>query len=276
MRLGHGSRGHGPRGRMRGKMMQTLEIPCESTTVIGSFHGPADAGRLILIATVGSGNHLNPRYRFLARNISGEDMRVLLFDLLTEEEGAEDRRSGRHRNQSGLLAARLAAVTHWAGHLEESSPAALGLFGTGAGGNAALMAAGALVGAVHAVAVADACVDISPRALAHLRAATLLICGGADDFGRRSNEVAFSQLGCVKDLRTVAGAEGMADGDYLETVSELARAWFRRHLKIPKEAKRDCDATLPAFSRASPDTPGERAIAFPGIRRGSMSCARNG
>ena len=175
-------------------------------------------------------------------------MRVLLFDLLTEEEAGEDRRSGRHRNHGGLLAARLAAVTHWAGHREESSAPALGLFGTGAGGNAALMAAGALVGAVQAVVVADAFVNLTPGALAHLRAATLLMCGGVDDVGRRSNEAAFSQLGCVKDLQTVEGAEGMADGDYLEAVSELAREWFRRHLKIPEGAKRDCETRLPAFS----------------------------
>jgi putative phosphoribosyl transferase len=71
-----------------------------------------------------------------------------------------------------------------------------------------------------------------PAALEAVRAPTLLIVGGADHGVIELNEQALGRLRCESQLEIVPGATHLfEEPGTLEQVSELAAAWFARHLQ---------------------------------------------
>ena len=73
--------------------------------------------------------------------------------------------------------------------------------------------------------------DLAGRALALVRAPTLLIVGGRDAQVLELNREAFAQLTCEKRLEIVPGATHLfEEPGALDRVALLARDWFERHL----------------------------------------------
>ena len=73
--------------------------------------------------------------------LNGAGLGTLLFDLLTKEEEAIDRRAGRLRFNISLLSQRLLAATDWLLAQATCAVVRLGYFGASTGGAAALVAA---------------------------------------------------------------------------------------------------------------------------------------
>jgi putative phosphoribosyl transferase len=64
-----------------------------------------------------------------------------------------------------------------------------------------------------------------------VRAATLLIVGGADLPVLEMNRRALEQMRCIKELSIVSGATHLfEEPGALESVAALASRWFRQHL----------------------------------------------
>jgi putative phosphoribosyl transferase len=212
--------------------MNEIFIPLKEVKLGGELNLPPDASRLVLFAHgSGSGRH-SSRNQFVARTLRAQGkVGTLLFDLLTAEESAEAQT--RHlRFNIPLLAERLVAVTRWVLDEVATRDLHVGYFGSSTGAAAALVAAAELRDTVSAVVSRGGRPDLAGDALSRVRAATLLIVGGADKPVIPLNEEAYYMLHCERALRIVPEATHLFEEEgTLEKVAQLAADWFAAHLQ---------------------------------------------
>ena len=196
----------------------TLAVPPGAPGVIAFAHGSGSSRK-------------SPRNRFVAAVLHEAGLGTLLFDLLSREEEAIDRRTAHLRFDIDLLARRLVVAVDWLGERAATRELAVGLFGASTGGAAALVAAAARPQAVGAVVSRGGRPDLAGSALAQVRAPTLLLVGGADPQVIALNRAAFARLTGEKELHLVPGAGHLfEEPGALEEVARRAADWFTRHL----------------------------------------------
>lgn len=183
--------------------------------------------RGLVVFAHGSGSGRNSRRNLLvAETLQQQGFSTLLFDLLTPDE-ADDRSNV---FDIPLLAQRMLAAL-------DALPAqaqgqALGLFGASTGAAAALVAAAQRPDSVQAVVSRGGRPDLARDHLAQVRAATLLIVGGADTEVLALNRAAYALLRCEKRIDVVPRATHLfEEAGTLETVAALASSWFSEHLR---------------------------------------------
>jgi pimeloyl-ACP methyl ester carboxylesterase len=168
----------------------------------------------------------------VARALGRAGLATLLIDLLTAMEEEEERFTRHHRFDIDLLAERLVGATHWLLVDPRTAGLPIGYFGASTGAAAALVAAAREPDRVAAVVSRGGRPDLAGRALAQVRAPTLLIVGGADDAVLALNREALARLPGEARLEIVPDATHLfEEPGALETVAELAAGWFRQHLR---------------------------------------------
>ncbi|WP_030914239.1 phosphoribosyltransferase family protein [Streptosporangium amethystogenes] len=183
-------------------------------------------GVVVFVHGSGSSRH-SPRNRYVAGVLNGAGLGTLLFDLLTLEEGADRG----NVFDIGLLAERLVRVTGWLGGQPWAAGLPVGYFGASTGAAAALWAAAEPGCEVAAVVSRGGRPDLAGSRLPEVRAATLLIVGGADGVVLDLNRAAQERLRCESLLQVVPGATHLfEEPGALESVAALARDWFTGHL----------------------------------------------
>ena len=196
---------------------------------------PDDAkGFVVFVHGSGSSRH-SPRNQYVAQTLQEGGMATLLFDLLTAEEEELDLRTRQWRFDITTLANRTAAVLEWLDLQPFAYGLKKGLFGSGTGAAAALMAAAELPELVAAVVSRGGLPDLAGQKLAEVEAPTLLIVGGRDQTVIDLNEQALSQLqpGLGAKMIVVTGATHLfEEPGALEEAAHLSRDWFQRHLSI--------------------------------------------
>ncbi len=197
----------------------------------GDLSTPANATGVVVFAHGSGSSRHSPRNRFVAAELQRSGLATLLLDLLTPgEEAADEESGGTLRFDIDLLAERLEVAAVWARSVLPWAPAQTGYFGASTGAAAALVAA-AHQADLGAVVSRGGRPDLADRALAAVRAPTLLIVGGADHAVLDLNREAFARLRCEKRLEVVPGATHLfEEPGALERVAELAAAWFREHM----------------------------------------------
>jgi dienelactone hydrolase len=201
-------------------------------TLDGYITVPEGARGIVLFAHgSGSGRH-SPRNQAVARTLREGGLGTLLFDLLTPEEEAVDRRNAKLRFDIGLLATRLAEAAEWLERQPSLRDLKVGYFGSSTGGAAALVAAAEAPDRCGAVVSRGGRPDLAGPALPSVRAPTLLIVGGHDEPVLDLNRQALAQLRCEKRLEVVPGATHLfEEPGTLEKVSALATDWFEKFLR---------------------------------------------
>lgn len=215
----------------RGGGERPVRIPIGSTELEGILAVPESARGVVLFAHgSGSGRH-SPRNRQVADVLRGAGLATLLIDLLTQDEEAEDVRTGHLRFDIGLLAERLAGATGWLKESPDTRALRIGYFGASTGAGAALVAAAKLPKDVGAVVSRGGRPDLAGDALGRVRAPTLLIVGGNDHRVIEMNEEAMDRLRSEKRLEIVPGATHLfEEPGTLDEVARLAADWFQLHL----------------------------------------------
>jgi dienelactone hydrolase len=199
----------------------------------GALELPANPLGLVIFAHGSGSSRFSPRNNFVAGGLRVRGLGTLLFDLLTETEAADRR----NVFDIPLLARRVIEAVKWAKVDSDVGALPIGLFGASTGAAAALVAAAEAPQAVQAVVSRGGRPDLAGEALPRVRAATLLIVGGADYGVIELNEAAFSELVCEKRLEIVPGATHLfEESGALEAVVELARDWFETMLAGHKPA----------------------------------------
>jgi pimeloyl-ACP methyl ester carboxylesterase len=213
------------------QVQRAVEIKAGDVSLDGELEIPAQATGLVLFAHGSGSSRHSPRNQFVARTLREAGLGTLLFDLLTQEEEAEDQYTGALRFDIRLLASRLGAATNWVWKENDLAELTVGFFGSSTGGGAALVTAADLGKRVGAVVSRGGRPDLAGTALSHVQSPTLLIVGENDPVVLDLNEEAFNLLRCEKDLQVVPHATHLfEERGALERVAELAADWFRKYL----------------------------------------------
>jgi putative phosphoribosyl transferase len=210
-----------------------MELRAEGRRLRGCLALPPSAGAAIVFAHGSGSGRFSPRNQFVARVLQDAGLGTLLIDLLEEDE-AEDRSKV---FDIELLADRLEAAALWLGSDSETRHLHLGYFGPSTGAAAALVAAARRPELVAAVVSRGGRPDLAGDHLAAVRAPTLLIVGGHDEFVLDLNRQALAELRCARELTVIPGATHLfPETGALEQVARLATRWFIQHLgSIPRK-----------------------------------------
>jgi putative phosphoribosyl transferase len=208
-----------------------LRIPVGPTTLDADLNLPAAAIGLVLFAHGSGSSRFSPRNRYVARLLNQARLATVLADLLTPAEEAVDERTRHHRFDIDLLAQRLVAAIDWLGTQNETARLPIGTFGASTGAAAALVAAAERAEVIRAVVSRGGRPDLAGAALTGVQAPTLLLVGGNDTPVIALNQQALASLRGEKELVIVPGATHLfEESGALDTVAELARGWFVRHM----------------------------------------------
>jgi pimeloyl-ACP methyl ester carboxylesterase len=189
---------------------------------------PRKATGLVIFAHGSGSSRFSPRNTHVAHELEVRGLGTLLLDLLTERE-ASDRRNV---FDIPLLAGRMVEAVRFARSDAELSSLRIGLFGASTGAAAALVAAAQLPQELTAVVSRGGRPDLAGDALKQVRAATLLIVGGADYGVIELNQRALDMLTCEKRLEIVPGATHLfEEAGTLDKVVDLAAQWFNAHFE---------------------------------------------
>jgi len=185
---------------------------------------PSGTTGVVVFAHGSGSSRLSPRNLRVATGLQELGLGTLLFDLLAP---------GEERDRANvfdvpLLARRLLAATR---RLRETAELPLGYFGASTGAAAALWAAAELGDEVGAVVSRGGRPDLAGERLAEVRAATLLVVGGADYQVLELNCEAARALTCPHELVVIPGATHLfEEPGTLEAMAEEAGRWFVRYL----------------------------------------------
>ena len=218
--------------------MGTLSIQAESRKLAigqqcleGDLVRPWNAKGLVIFAHGSGSSRLSPRNTHVARQLQEQGLATLLLDLLTEHEAYYRR----NVFDIPLLAGRMVEAVRLARSDTELSGLRIGLFGASTGAAAALVTAAQVPQEIAAVVSRGGRPDLAGRALKQVRAATLLIVGGADYGVIELNRDAFDVLTCEKRLEIVAGATHLfEEPGTLDKVVDLTARWFNDHFEAGK------------------------------------------
>jgi putative phosphoribosyl transferase len=206
---------------------EAVELDLDGVRLPGDLRLPAGAAGMVLFAHGTGSSRQSPRNARVADALNAARLATLLFDLLTPEEAADRERVF----DIPLLAGRLAGATRWLARARpDLSGLPLGFFGASTGAAAALWAVAELP-QVRAVVSRGGRPDLAHDRLVEVRAATLLIVGGADLQVLELNRQALARLHPPSDLVVIPRATHLfEEPGALERVAELAAGWFTQHL----------------------------------------------
>lgn len=208
-----------------------MTLPAGPVELAGDLTLPARAEAVVVFAHGSGSSRRSPRNRAVAAALADAALATLLVDLLTADEEASDRATGRLRFDVALLAERLVAAVDWLGERPEAPSLPVGLFGASTGAGAALVAAAARPQRVGATVSRGGRPDLAGDALRRVEAPTLLIVGGRDEPVIELNRKAHEALGPRARLEIVDGATHLfEEPGALDEVARLAGDWFLTHL----------------------------------------------
>ncbi|WP_441249288.1 phosphoribosyltransferase family protein [Kitasatospora sp. McL0602] len=201
----------------------TVEVP-GGIALPADLTVPQNASGTVVFAHGSGSSRRSPRNREVAATLQRAGLATLLLDLLTPAEEPDRRKVF----DVELLAERLGAAFRSLDGLGDLD-GPVGCFGASTGAAAALRAAAEPGSPVAAVVSRGGRPDLAGPWLAHVRAPTLLIVGGADVGVLELNREARAQLRCENSLAVVPGAGHLFEEPRaLEAVGELAAEWFTR------------------------------------------------
>jgi putative phosphoribosyl transferase len=204
-----------------------VAVPSGGLLLPGELTVPPRALGVVVFAHGSGSSRHRPRNRAVAARLREAGLATLLFDLLSAAEEPDRARVF----DIPLLGARLADALRWLGTRPEVAGLRVGCFGASTGAAAALWAAAEPDSTVAAVVSRGGRPDLAADRLPAVRAPVLLVVGGADHDVLALNRAAASRLHCAYDLQVVPGATHLfEEPGALDAVSDLAAAWFARHL----------------------------------------------
>ncbi|TGC09505.1 dienelactone hydrolase family protein [Methanolobus halotolerans] len=216
---------------MADKEENSVKITIDSISLGGNLDIPGGAKGIVIFAHGSGSSRFSPRNRFVAGYLQGQGLATLLFDLLTPGEEEIDNQTAQFRFDIEMLAERLVAVTDWVVENPATANLKIGYFGASTGAAAALIAASERPGQTRAVVSRGGRPDLADRALANVKAPTLLIVGNMDSPVIEMNKWALERLDSEKRMELVRGATHLfEEPGTLEEAARLAGEWFSKYL----------------------------------------------
>ncbi|MEO6208860.1 MAG: dienelactone hydrolase family protein [Gemmatimonadaceae bacterium] len=207
-----------------------ISFACGDAMLAGVLAIPTGAKGMVVFAHGSGSNHRSSRNAITARQLYDAGFATLRADLLTPEEAEFNERTGQFRFDVKTLAERVLAASAFVGTVPEAQMLPLAYFGASTGAAAALTAS-CKRRDVYAVVSRGGRPDLASDILPDVKAATLLIVGGADVPIIPLNEDALKCLGGEKAISIVPDATHLfAEPGALEIVGSLTVDWLTRYL----------------------------------------------
>ncbi|MFG1479441.1 dienelactone hydrolase family protein [Xanthobacter sp. V4C-4] len=204
------------------------EVVVAPLGLAGLLSVPERARGLVVFAHGSGSSRLSRRNIAVAEHLQGAGLGTLLFDLLLPWEAGDERKMF----DPVLLSERLAQALDWVAGEGEAQALPLGLFGASSGAAAALLVAAGGHRAIGAIVARGGRPDLVLSALAHVRAPTLLLVGGADREVLELNRRALIRFGGPVTLEVIPGARHLfGEPGALDAVAQRSADWFIRHLR---------------------------------------------
>jgi putative phosphoribosyl transferase len=211
---------------------QAVSFSSGNAALSGLLSIPANAKAIVVFAHGSGSNSRSARNADTARLLYEAGFASLRADLLTVEEAALNERTGQYRFDVKLLSERVLAATTFVGTVRDAQLLPIAYYGASTGAAAALTAA-AKRRDVYAVVSRGGRPDLAD-CLSDVRAATLLIVGGADVPIIPLNEEALTLLPGEKKIAIVPAATHLfEEPGALEAVGRLTVEWLTRYLPRP-------------------------------------------
>lgn len=209
---------------------QEISFLCGDAQIAGILAIPNNAKAMVVFAHGSGSNHRSSRNATTAQQLYDAGFASLRADLLTPDEAALNERTGQFRFDVAMLSERVLAASTFVGTVPDAQLLPLAYYGASTGAAAALTAS-CKRRDVYAVVSRGGRPDLALSCLPEVRAATLLIVGGADVPIIPLNEEAFPCLAGEKDLAIVENATHLfEEPGTLEIVGQLTIDWLTRHL----------------------------------------------
>lgn len=220
---------------MRFEYHTILNIPIVPEGLTAYLAVPENSYAIIIFSFGSSTHNFNDYLHKETTLMHKNGLGTLLFNPLSETESSDCA----NRFNANLLADRLVAVARWLRLHKSARKRKIGLFGTGAGAIAALIA-----GAKYSIAKAIVCRDgkLKPQVeeIESLKTPTLLIAGESDEQSVEIQQWIFRHISCRKELYIIEGATHYSDieAHHKEMIS-LTLQWFSIYLarRSPKGPK---------------------------------------
>ena len=212
---------HAPRTRV-------VHIPAESGSLAAELTVPRALVGVVVFARTNAA-HRQTRYDHqLAEKLQASGFATLLLDLLTPAEELVDAATCAMRADLALVSRRLIEVIDWLDDQSELLGLDIGIVGEEIGAAAAFVAACVRPRRVAAIVSYAERLDLAGPVLARVHVPSLLIVAGSDEDHVRSNNTAFRQLDCGKELVRIAVDRFTTRSALDEEVSRLAHDWLSR------------------------------------------------
>jgi putative phosphoribosyl transferase len=209
-------------------------IEVGGTVLVGELVIPEPCEGLVVFAHDSGSSRHSPRDRVVATELRRRSIGTLQFDLRSAEEESLDRIIGWLRVDAAQQAERIAAACRWLQAHPVGKGRRIGLFGTGSGATAAILAAAELDPGIAAVVSRCGRPDLARGALSRVRAATLLLAEDRDRGLLAGNRKAMATLAGEKELVVLGEADHpIGDPDASAQVASLAATWFNSFLGTP-------------------------------------------
>lgn len=209
---------------------QEVSFPCGEESLAGLLSMPKGAKAMVVFAHGSGSNHRSARNAEVARVLFDAGFSTLRADQLTPAEAELNERTGQYQFDVATLAERVLAASTFVGTLEEAQLLPLAFFGASTGA-AAVLTAAVKRRDVYAVVSRGGRPDLAMNILPDVKAATLLIVGGADVPIIPLTEQAFACLTSEKELAVVPNATHLfEEPGALEMVGRLTVEWLTRFL----------------------------------------------
>ncbi len=186
---------------------------------------------LVVIASSGSKSRFADGNRVISRILREAGFATLVVNLLTANESLHDSESSEIRFQLPLLAARLTGAASWAALHPSLRDLSVAYLAGGVSAAAAFEAAAEFPEIVSSIVSRCGRVELAGASLREVRAATLLVVGELDIANNATNQRAVERLPSNARLHVVPGGKpALSEESEVETVANLACAWFERTL----------------------------------------------
>lgn len=207
-------------------LSETVTVPDGEGALIGELTVPDTVFGVAVLAHGSAGSLHNPRSRAVAGTLHDAALGTLVIDLLSADEAAAERATGRRHGDVGLLTHRMIASVDWLSARVSDLP--VGLFGASTGAAAALGAAAARPGLVDTVVCPDGRPDLAgDDVLGHVHAPVLLLVGGRDSETVRLNRETANRLRVLSRLRVIPDATHLfEEPGALNEVAAVTARWF--------------------------------------------------
>ncbi|QDT02119.1 Putative phosphoribosyl transferase/MT0597 [Rubripirellula lacrimiformis] len=188
---------------------------------------PESAVGLVIFAHGSDSSCVSPRNEHIASRLNQDGIATLLFDFLTGAESSERENSFK----PPLLADRLMEVIAWTQQQNALNGLPVGLFGSGTGMAAVIVAAANQPIPLRAIVGRGGRTDLVSRWLEQVTVPTLFIVGELDHSLLIANQIAAHTVKGESRFQVINGASHLfSEAGKLSEVAEIAAEWFVTHL----------------------------------------------